>query len=122
MAQLISLVVDDDPDLRSVVARILRRDGFSTLEAENGEEALALVRSLGAKIAVVVSDIAMPVMDGCELANAVRAEFPGVPILLMSAYPDKRPAGCPFIVKPFTAQQLLVALRDALSGDGSRTV
>jgi len=119
--QLVSLVVDDEPDLRSVVARILRRDGFHILEAENGEEALALIRNLGARITVVVSDIRMPLMDGCDLAKAIREEFPLIPVLLMSGYADTGPVGCPFIAKPFRAEELLAKLRDVLSHPATRT-
>src|SRR3954453_5394840 len=118
---LVSLVEDDEADLRSVIARILRRDGFETIEAQNGEQALAVIRNLGARITVVVSDIRMPLMSGCDLAKAVGEEFPQIPVLLMSAFADAAPVRYPFIAKPFRAEALLAKLRDVLSHRATRT-
>src|SRR3954465_3660278 len=112
--QPVSLVVDDEPDLRSSLGRILRRDGFRIIEAENGEEALAVARALGETITVVLSDIRMPVMNGCDLAKAVREEFPRIPVLLMSGYADTGPVDCAFIAKPFRPEQFLAKLREVL--------
>jgi CheY-like chemotaxis protein len=77
--QLISLVVDDEAAVRSLVTSTLTRDGFRTLEAEDGIEALSLVRGLGNRISIIVSDIRMPKMDGHAFAKAVRSEFPSIP-------------------------------------------
>jgi len=120
MPQLLSLVVDDEPSVRAYVATLLRRDGFRVLEAENGAEALALLRGLAPKITLLVSDICMPTMDGVALARAVRKEFPAIPILLMTGYAETPPTEFRLIEKPFTATAFLNNIRSALR-DETRT-
>ena len=65
---------------------VLRSDGFQTIEAENGVQALELMRKLDTTVDLLVSDIQMPKMDGITLACSVRAEFPPVPVILISGY------------------------------------
>lgn len=84
------------------------------MEAENGLEALDLVRSLGDKLTLLLSDIKMPKMNGHALATAVAREFPTIAILLMSGYADTPRAGFSFIAKPFDAAKLRAAVNDVL--------
>jgi CheY-like chemotaxis protein len=58
------LVVDDEPSVRNFIRAVLRSDGFQTIEAENGVQALELMRKLGTGVDLLVSDIQMPKMDG----------------------------------------------------------
>jgi PAS domain S-box-containing protein len=81
------LVVDDEPLVRRAVARALGARGYTVLEAEGGEEALALVDARG-RVDVLLSDVVMPGMRGPELVRAFRTRCPGRPALLMSGYPD----------------------------------
>ena len=86
--QKVVLVVDDDTSVRAYVKAALKSEGFLTLEAEDGELGLELVRRIGSDIDLVISDIKMPKLDGIQLANLVRAEFPKIPIILISGYTD----------------------------------
>ena len=86
--QKVVLVVDDDTSVRACVKAALITEGFRTLEAGDGELGLKLVRKIGSKIDLVISDIKMPKLDGIQLANLVRAEFPKIPIILISGYTD----------------------------------
>lgn len=76
------LVVDDDPGTRELVSRSLRRVGFTTVEAANGEEALLRARVVSP--AMVVLDLLMPGMDGFEVLRNLRAEGNDVPILVLT--------------------------------------
>jgi DNA-binding NtrC family response regulator len=106
MSSKISLVVDDDACIRKFIVTVLQRDGFLTIEAENGLEALELMRKPGALVNLLISDVKMEKMDGITLAGLVRAEFPAIPILLVSGYADIGQANhwdsnFEFLQKPF---------------------
>ena len=112
--QKVALVVDDDASVRAYIKAALQREGFRTLEAEDGELGLALVRRIGSDIALVISDIEMPRLDGIQLAHLVRAEFPEIPIILISGYADAVLQTLPkveFIPKPFLSSTLLNVVR-----------
>ena len=112
--QKVVLVVDDDTSVRAFVKAALKRKGFRTLEAEDGELGLELVRKIGSDIDLVISDIKMPKLDGIQLANLVRAEFPKIPIVLISGYTDVALENRPwveFIPKPFLLPTLLNTVR-----------
>jgi PAS domain S-box-containing protein len=111
------LVVDDEPALLRSTSRILRQNGYATLEAGSGAEALALASSCECQL--LLTDSVMPGMTGAALVDLVLGVTPGMRVLHMSGYsPDFRaalPAG-PFIQKPFTAQALLAMVQTALAG------
>ena len=125
------LVVEDESDLRALFARMLRDMGYQSLEAGNGEEGLRILRRPDRAVDLVLTDIAMPGVNGRELGNQVAREFPGLPVLYMSGYTDGDIAsrglldqGVPFIQKPFTPDDLAQHLREVLDGrsrhDGHR--
>ncbi|MBS2013307.1 MAG: response regulator [Deltaproteobacteria bacterium] len=76
------LVVDDDAHTRELVSRALRRVGFSSIEASNGEEALLHARS--SNPAMVILDLLMPGMDGFEVLRTLRAEGSQVPLIVLT--------------------------------------
>lgn len=105
------LVVEDDPKLREAVVDTLVIRGFDVLEAPNGIEAMAIVRSH--TLDVVLSDINMPGMDGLELLNQIKQEHPWLPVLLMTAYGDVGQAvkamqlgADDYLMKPFELREL----------------
>lgn len=76
------LIVDDDPDTREIVSRNLRKVGFTTIEAANGEEALLKARVVNP--AMVILDLLMPNVDGFEVLRTLRAEGNRVPIVVLT--------------------------------------
>ena len=78
------LVVDDEPMVRLVVCRLLKEWGFDVVEADNGKTALQIARKLKGALSMVITDLAMPYMDGYEFAHAFRPLYPQVPILFMT--------------------------------------
>jgi CheY-like chemotaxis protein len=78
------LVVDDEPAVCDVMARILTDAGFPVVQAYSGSEAVALLSSLEGTVQLVVSDISMPGMTGVELAGRMVRDWPTTPILLIS--------------------------------------
>ena len=117
------LLVEDQPEVRSVVEDILVRNGYTVLVASSGEEALQAARTHG-RIDLLVSDLVMPSMRGRDLGEQLRGEFHGVRALYMSGYTadsavqrDIIDNSVPFIQKPFTPNALLQKIREILSFD-----
>jgi two-component system cell cycle sensor histidine kinase/response regulator CckA len=113
-------VVDDDRGVRRLTARMLRGEGYQVLEAESGEEALRLLES-DPGINLVVTDIVMPEMHGLDLADLALAKIPHLKIVLMTGHApeltsqlDVRASRLPVLLKPFTSEQLLGKVREAL--------
>lgn len=110
------LVVDDDPQIRRVVRRLLTREGFQVVEAESGEAALAL----DPQVDVVLSDVLMPGISGPELLLALRERHPGLPAVLFSGYTGdefdrRRLADVPWVRKPFRPHELVARLLEVTS-------
>jgi CheY-like chemotaxis protein len=78
------LIVDDEPMVRLVVGRLLEEWDFKVLEADNGRSALRLAQDMKGQLSLVITDLVMPYMDGCEFADAFRPLYPDVPILFMT--------------------------------------
>jgi CheY-like chemotaxis protein len=78
------LVIDDEPMVRSVIARLLEEWEFKVVEADNGRTGLALARKLQGDLSMVVTDLVMPYMDGYEFASAFHRLYPDVPILFIT--------------------------------------
>jgi two-component system cell cycle sensor histidine kinase/response regulator CckA len=116
------LLVEDEPMVRTVAERALTRHGYQVLTANNGEEALEIVER-GDEIALLVSDVVMPLMDGPTMVREARKTRPDLPILFMSGYAEEQLrksidiANVAFLPKPFSVQELAEAVRKALSGN-----
>jgi CheY-like chemotaxis protein len=123
MSDKIALVVDDDVSVRDFIIAVLQSDGFQTIEAENGVQAHELLHKHGAAVDLVVSDIRMPKMDGITLAFWVRAEFPAIPLILISGYAEieqaKHPnTGFEFVQLPLHPTTLLSAVKNVMMSKG----
>ena len=106
----------DDLLVLENVAAMLDDLGHSVLEARSAEEAVALLRRTP-KIDIVVTDYAMPGMNGLQLAEAVAAERPGTPVVLCTGYaelPGSTQPHLPRISKPFDQTALVAAIEDAM--------
>ncbi len=112
------LVVDDEPDERFLVGRVLRREGHEVTVAGNGAAALEAVRECPPDL--VVTDIMMPVMDGVELIRRLRGDPVTAAIPLLAASGDPRLAGAAdaVLAKPYENHQL-VEIVTALLEKGS---
>ncbi len=112
------LVVEDDISVRHVAVRTLRLLGYSVLEAFRADEAKRLIENTA--INLVVSDIVLPDMSGCDFADWMRINSPSTQILLTSGYlPEMTTIGTPssdlpFLSKPFDPQQLAETVRASL--------
>ncbi len=116
------LLVEDEPMVRTVAERALTRHGYKVLTADNGEEALEILNQ-GDEIALLISDVVMPLMDGPTMVREARKTRPELPILFMSGYAEEQLrksidiANVAFLPKPFSVQELAVAVRKALAGN-----
>jgi signal transduction histidine kinase/CheY-like chemotaxis protein len=116
------LVVEDEDSVRTLVQRILERNGYRVLTAESGAKALETVALHEGEIGVVLTDVVMPGMSGREFADQVTAATPELKVVFMSGYPDEVAAGLGvlgpetnYLQKPFTEAGVLAAL-DRASG------
>jgi PAS domain S-box-containing protein len=117
------LLVEDELAVRTVIATLLRRLGYTVTIASNGNEALRLWQEASGAFDLLLTDTVMPGgLDGLELAQKVRAERPGLPVIVMSGYTDKilnsdvlKTSGYGFLAKPFEAHTLTDAIARRLS-------
>ena len=117
MSQTI-LIVDDSPVNRRILQRILS-DHYTTLQAENGQQALELARQTGSRLSAVLLDLVMPVMDGLAFLKRIRAipEFATLPVIVTTGQTDEdtevqalRCGASDFLGKPYRPQIILARL------------
>lgn len=113
------LVVDDEPDIRQLLGIVLEKEGYTVIEAHNGEEAVRLVRECE-DLCLIIMDVMMPIMNGVSAAAEIRA-ISAVPILFLTAKSteyDKVQAfdsgADDYIVKPFYATDLKLRVKALL--------
>lgn len=108
------LVVDDEPSILRLAARVLERQGWQTIKAASGEEARQ--RISGVELRAAVLDVVLPDAPGTRLARLLRQERPGLPLLFMSGMsaPEDMPEDAAFVAKPFTVAGLTEGLRRAV--------
>jgi DNA-binding response OmpR family regulator len=85
------LVVDDEPAVRKLVKMYLERSGFVVVDGASGEDALELFNRGDSGVKLLITDVMMPGMSGCDLAARIRRMRPSLPILFMSGYCDGVP-------------------------------
>lgn len=115
------LLVDDDAQVRGVIARLLRSEGHEVVEAAHGREALECMEQAGGGIDLVVTDVVMPVMGGRELVTRLNQRYPGTATIWVSGHPRETefpdaPADetQPYLQKPIAAELLLSTVQDTL--------
>lgn len=110
------MIVDDEQDVRDVIRLQLEQKGFNILEATNGQEAIDLLRSGSnmVNVGLILCDIRMPKVNGVECIDFLRREAPGVPVVVITGYPDSELAtnllkkGVKhYLVKPVEKEKLL---------------
>jgi hypothetical protein len=120
------LVVEDEPQVREVTARALRGAGYRVHAARDGQDALQLDIGLLEKVRLLVTDLAMPGLDGRALADALRIRFPELRVLLVSGYAGEAivqrgvlDESVQFLAKPFSRAELLARVRAILDAPTS---
>ncbi len=114
------LVIDDEPEVRAILADILASAGHRVLQAAGGREGLELLAS-GHEVDVVLTDLGMPEMRGSDVARAIQERWPHLPVGLVTGWaeeevtPEERRCARFVIQKPFDR----MLIREALSGIGS---
>jgi CheY-like chemotaxis protein len=117
------LIVEDDADLREMMAQLLTLEGFNAATVSNGREALQYLAGRKAP-EVILLDLMMPVMDGWEFRRHQKAdpEMSQVPVIVLSALDQGRTAGldpAAFLKKPLDFDRLLQLVREYCHTDGT---
>jgi CheY-like chemotaxis protein len=111
--QIKILLVDDDPDIRGILAERLAEIGYGVTEAANGEEALQALHDQ-ADLRMMITDVRMPGISGLELARLATERRADLKIILISGYFLPQPIDQRFLKKPFRLEQLETAVRAEL--------
>ncbi|MGH7538089.1 MAG: response regulator [Gemmatimonadales bacterium] len=115
------LVVEDSPQLRTLVKEVLAFQGYEVLEAASGNDALQVARQHGGHIDLLVTDVIMPGMNGPQLADQLTAQRPGLKVLFASGHSTDAvvrfgiEAGTAYLQKPFTPDLLARKVREILA-------
>ncbi|HLH38313.1 MAG TPA: response regulator [Bryobacteraceae bacterium] len=116
------LLVEDEPGIRALVRKILRREHFVVIEAGSGEEALNVAAAQEGRIDLLVTDVILPGINGRELAERMRESLPELKVLYVSGFTSDEsvragafPPGAKFLQKPFTLSALVGKVREALA-------
>lgn len=106
------LIVEDDADLREALADTLKLSKYTVLVASDGTQAIDVLKSQ--PVGLVITDVQMPNMTGLALLHEIKARWPHVPVLLMTAYgvisqavEAMREGACDYLAKPFEVEELL---------------
>jgi PAS domain S-box-containing protein len=116
------LVVEDEEPLRRMLVSVLTARGYEVTAAADPESALRIAREAAGRFDLVVSDVVMPGMNGRQMLDRMRREWPGIAVLFVSGYPgdtvlDHGLEGqFAFLPKPFTLDELLGKVRETLDG------
>jgi CheY-like chemotaxis protein len=115
------LIAEDSEEVRKLAAKMLRRQGYTVLEATHGDEALSVCKQHKEAIHLLVTDIVMPRMSGRELAGRLAEIQPRIKVLYMSGYTDNAVVhhgvldkGTHYIQKPFTLEGMARIVRVVL--------
>ena len=117
------LLVEDDDDVRFLLSSILKADGYSVMQAKDGEQALEVTASCAVPIQLVLTDLQMPKLGGRGLVERLLTAHPGMKAVFMSGFgqedfPEALAHGLPvsFLEKPFMPKSLVRQIRKALDG------
>lgn len=118
------MVVDDEQDVRDVIRLQLEQKGFNILEATNGQEAIDLLRTGDnmVNVGLILCDIRMPKVNGVECIDFLKREAPGVPVVVVTGYPDSNLAATllkkgvkHYLVKPVEKEKLLAIVDEIVA-------
>ncbi len=118
------LIVDDEADVRKSIRLSLTKADYDVVEAEDGEQAIAAIRSGDNPLVLsaVICDLVMPKVNGMEAIAFFRSQFPGVPNLVLTGHPNiekmtefNQQGVVDYLVKPMVPEKLLAAVEKAVS-------
>lgn len=117
------LVVDDDAENCRALSELLTVEGFDPVAFESAEAAWSAMDQMEVRPDIVVADVRMPGLDGVALLRRIKARFPAVPVVLVSAFPDERAwseglrvGARDVFPKPIHGASLVRALRETVGG------
>jgi len=117
------LVVDDEPHVRTVVRMTLEKAGYEVLEAEDGEKAIEAINTGENRLVLdtVICDIRMPKINGVQAIDYFQREYPHVPLIVLTAYPNTdmavsfmRHGVVDYLIKPVEAEMLRATVANAM--------
>lgn len=123
------LVVDDVAAVRKSISLTLTSAGYEVVTAEDGEQAIKILRESGDALTVdaILCDLRMPKINGAEAIAYFRREYPSVPVVVLTAYPDveravflMRQGVLDFLVKPVLQDELLTVVKRAVDQNAMR--
>jgi two-component system chemotaxis response regulator CheY len=118
------LIIDDEEEIRSVVKHHLTKANYKVIEAENGEQAIEKINEGDNPLSIdaAICDIRMPKINGVEAITYFRKEYPSLPVIVITGFPDATLAVSlmkkgvkDYIVKPVEKEKLLAAVKKAVS-------
>ena len=116
------LIVDDEPDVRKVVRMTLEKSGYDVVEAEDGEKGIEEIKKGENSILLnlIITDIRMPNMNGIDVINYYRKQWPSIPIIVLTGFPDLEMATTmlqhgvsDYLVKPVESDKLRASVAKA---------
>ncbi len=119
------LIIDDESDVRDVLKFHLSENNYQVIEAENGQEGIDLLKSGDnlIHVGVILCDIRMPKVNGIECIQYLRQEAPGIPIVVVTGFPDTQMAvnllneGVKdYLVKPVEKEKLVATVEKLIAG------
>jgi len=117
------MIVDDEPDIRKVVRMTLQKAGYDVVEAEDGQKAIEVINTGENRLMldVIICDIRMPKINGVEAIAYFRKEYPRVPVIVLTGFPDVNMATSflsdgvvDYLVKPVEGEKLKAAVAKAM--------
>jgi CheY-like chemotaxis protein len=122
------MLVEDEPTVRNLLREVLTRCGYRVLACGSPDEGLDVCHRYEGPIDLLLTDVVMPGMNGCEMAERISAMLPGLRIIFMSGYSEQvlmqdgqLDPRIEYLQKPFTLQTLRTRLLQVL-GDGERAM
>lgn len=117
------LVVDDEEQVRATIRRQLKETGLVVLEAEDGEKAIEVIGDENVlEVDAIICDVRMPNINGVEAVAYLRREYPSIPVIVLTGYPDVKLAVefmkegvIEYLVKPVEKEALIEVVNKALS-------
>jgi two-component system chemotaxis response regulator CheY len=117
------MVVDDEENIRKIVRMTLTKAGYDVVEAEDGEAAVKVIKSDDnpLMVDVIICDIRMPKVNGVEAIQYFRSQFPSIPVIVLTGYPDTdlavsllKQGVVDYVTKPVEGEKLAAVVANAM--------